>query len=78
MKVEKVVGPDSIPVEIWKTLGGEGLDLLADLFNVIFETATMPHDWRQSTIILLYKSKGDVQDCNNYWGIKLLSHTMKL
>ena len=24
------------------------------------------------------KDKGDVQDCNNYRGIKLLSHTMKL
>jgi len=78
IKIEKAVGPDSILVEIWKTLDGEDLDWLTDLFNVIFKTATMPHDWRQSTIISLYKSKGDVQDCNNYRAIKLLSHTMKL
>ena len=26
----------------------------------------------------LYKNKGDIQDCPNYRGIKLMSHTMKL
>ena len=26
----------------------------------------------------LFKGKGDVMECNNYRGIKLMSHTMKL
>lgn len=38
----------------------------------------MPAQWRKSTIIPIYKNKGDVQDCANYRGIKLMSHTMKL
>jgi len=38
----------------------------------------MPNEWRISTVIPLYKDKVDIQDCNNYRGIKLLSHTMKL
>jgi len=38
----------------------------------------MPEEWRSSTVIPLYKNKCDIQDCNNYRGIKLLSHTMKL
>jgi len=38
----------------------------------------MPNEWRTSIVIPLYKDKGDIQDCNNYRGIKLLSHTMKL
>ena len=35
-------------------------------------------EWRESTIVPIYKDKGDIQDCNNYRGIKLMSHTLKL
>ena len=65
-------------MEVWKCLSEEGLEWLTDLFNVIFRTAKMPEEWRSSTVIPLYKNKGDIQDCNNFRGIKLLSHTMKL
>jgi len=50
---------------------------LTELFNVIFRTLKIPNEWRTSAVIPLYKEKGDVQDCNNYQGIKLLSHIMK-
>ena len=33
---------------------------------------------RESWVVPLYKGKGDAQECKNYRGIKLLSHTMKL
>jgi len=41
-------------------------------------TAKMHRKWRSSVVIPLYKNKGDIQDCNNFRGIKLLNHTMKL
>ena len=34
----------------------------------------MPSEWRRSTLISIYKNKGDIQDCTNYSGIKLLNH----
>jgi len=70
----KAEGPDQIPVEVWKCLGEEGLEWLMELFNVIFRTAKMPREWRSSTVIPRYKNKRDIQDCNNFRGIKLLSH----
>ena len=29
-------------------------------------------------MIPIYKEKGDIQDCGNYRGIKLMSHTVKI
>jgi len=78
MKVGKTVGPDGIPVEIWRSLGEVGIEWLIKFFNVIFKTVKMPQEWRHTTIIPLYKNKGDVQNCNNYRGNKLVSRTMKL
>ncbi|KAF3656754.1 putative U-box domain-containing protein 34-like [Capsicum annuum] len=74
----RVMGQDGIPVDFWKYAGGAGFRWLMDLFNGIFKTARMPEAWRWSTMIPLYKNKGDIQSCNNYRGIKLLSHTMKI
>ena len=38
----------------------------------------MSDDWRNSTLVPIYKNKGDIRNCANYRGIKLKSHTMKL
>ena len=78
MTTSKVVGPDLVPVEVWKCLGDVGVDWLMEIFNSISRAGKMPSEWRTSTGIPLYKNKGDNQDCNNYRGIKLLSHMMKL
>ncbi|KAG5608727.1 hypothetical protein H5410_020008 [Solanum commersonii] len=74
----RATGPDEIPVEFWKSMDKAGIEWLTGLFNVIFKTAKMPDEWRWSTMVPLYKNKGDIQNCNNYRGIKLLSHTMKI
>ena len=78
MKNGKAVGPDGIPAEAWKALGEEGIDLLWDLFEKIYEQEEIPDEWRKSFIVPIFKGKGDIQDCNNYRGIKLMSHTMKI
>ena len=31
-----------------------------------------------SILVLIYKNKGDIESCNNYRSIKLMSHAMKL
>ncbi|GJZ77843.1 retrovirus-related pol polyprotein LINE-1 [Tanacetum coccineum] len=74
----KVVGPDQIPIEAWRNLGDEGIFWLTSLFDKIFTSTKMPKEWRLSDVIPILKNKSDAQVCNNYRGIKLLSHTMKL
>ncbi|KAL5181119.1 LINE-1 retrotransposable element ORF2 protein [Glycine soja] len=74
----KAVGPDNIPIKVWKTLGDRGLEWLTKLFNEIMRSKRMPEEWRRSTLVPIYKNKGDIQNCANYRGIKLMSHTMKL
>ena len=78
MKNGKATGMDGIPVEVWKCLGEEGIDMLWDMMQGIYEQETIPTEWRDSVIIPIYKEKGDIQDSENYRGIKLMSHTMKI
>ena len=52
--------------------------MLWDLMKGIYEQEKKPTEWRDSVIIHIYKEKGDIQDCANYRGIKLMSHTMKM
>jgi len=57
MKSGKAVGLDSIPVEVWKYLGEDGVAWLTDFFDVISNTAKMPHEWRHSVITPCTRTK---------------------
>ena len=78
MKVGKAVGPDNIPIEAWIGLGEIAVDFLTTVFNKILESEKMPDEWRNSVLVPIFKNKGDMQNCSNYRGIKLINHSMKL
>uniref|UniRef100_A0A8I7BIV4 Reverse transcriptase domain-containing protein n=1 Tax=Hordeum vulgare subsp. vulgare TaxID=112509 RepID=A0A8I7BIV4_HORVV len=78
MKVGKAMGPDGIPIEVWRGLGDIAIVWLTKLFNLIFRSNKMPEEWRRSILVPIFKNKGDVQSCTNYRRIKRMSHTMKL
>ena len=77
MKGGKAMGPNGIPIEVWRCLGDRAIVWLTKLFNLIFRSNKMTEEWR-SILVTIFKNKGDVQNCTNYRGIKLMSHTMKL
>ena len=77
MKKGKAVGPDELPIEVWKCIGMMGIEFLMRLFNRLLMGERIPEEWR-SVLIPIYKNKGDAQCCGNYRGIKLMSHTMKV
>ena len=78
MKKGKAVGPDELPVEVWKCMGKMGIEFLTRLYNRLLMGERMPEEWRRSVLIPIYKNKEDAQCCGNYRGIKLMSHTMKV
>jgi len=57
MKSGKAIGPNLIPVKIWKCLGEVGLDWLTELFNVIFRTVKIPNEWKTSTVSCFIRTR---------------------
>ena len=53
------------------------MKFLTRLFNSILRTEEMLREWR-SILVPIFKNKEDVQNCSNYRGIMLMSHSMKL
>ena len=78
MKKGKAQGPDDIPVEVCIALRNKSVEFLVNFFNSLLQGEMMPDEWRRSVLVPLYKGKGDIKECGNYWGIKLMSHSMKL
>ena len=49
----------SLPAEIFKALGDNVCIHLKNLFDRIWETSTVPHDFRDALLVNLYKNKGN-------------------
>ena len=45
MKRGKAMGPDGIPIEVWRCLGDRAIVWLTKLFNLIFRSNKMPEEW---------------------------------
>jgi len=56
----------------------EGIDIVWDLMQEIYEQEKMPTEWRDIVIVPICREKGDTEDCGNYTGIKVMSHTMTI
>ena len=78
MKNGKATGPDNLPVEVGKTLGRTEVNVVKEAFNKITDEEKIPGIWRKSILIPIFKNKGDIMNCGNYRGIKLMCHSMKL
>ena len=80
MKSGKAPGIDGVGADIFKQLmkKSEICDLITVFFNKMFETGTVPKNWGEGIITMLYKGKGDKQDTDNYRGITLLNVVSKI
>ena len=77
LKKGKSAGVDNIPSELVQAGGEAMIDMLLIICNKIWQTGEWPTPWTQSLIITLPK-KGNLQLCQNYRTISLISHPSKV
>ena len=77
LKCGKSAGVDNVPAELLKHGGEATIDILTAICNKIWQTGEWPTTWTQSLIIVLPK-KGNLQLCQNYRTISLISHASKI
>ena len=77
LKNGKSAGVDSIPAKLVQAGGEAMIDILTTICNKIWKTGEWPTTWTQSLVITLPK-KGNLQLCQNYRTISLISHPSKV
>ena len=69
----KAPGADAIPAEVYKAGGGGGglpmTDKLTELFYCMWRKEAIPQEFKDASIIHLYKRKGNPQVCDNHRSI---------
>jgi len=77
LKKGKSAGVDNIPAELIQGGGETAITILTQICNKIWETGEWPTSWTKSLVITLPK-KGNLQQCQNYRTISLISHPSKV
>ena len=77
MRKRKSPGVDNIPAELVQAGGEDVITAFTTICNKIWQTGGWPTPWTQSLVITLPK-KGNLQQCQNYRTISLISHPSKV
>ena len=77
MKTAKSPGTYNICIEPLKTDVTTAGNVFTDLFSDIRTTNEIPRDWNKGLIVKIPK-KGDLQNCDNWRGLTLLSIPSKI
>ena len=77
LKMGKSAGVDNVPAELVQPGGEAIIDTLTTICIKIWKTGEWPISWTHSVVIKLTK-KGNLQLCQNYRTISLISHPSKV
>ena len=69
----KAPGSDAKPAEIYKAGETPVAKKTTELFHIMWRKEAIPQEFKDATIIHLFKRKGNPQMCDNHRGISLLS-----
>ena len=74
----KAPGSDAIPAEIYKAGGHPVAEKLTELFHIMWRKEAIPQEFKDATIIHLFRRKGNPQVCDNHRGFSVLSIAGKI
>ena len=74
----KAPGSDAIPAEIYTAGGPPVAEKLTELFHIMWRKEAISQEFKDATIIHLFKRKGNPQVCDNHRGISLLTIAGKI
>ena len=77
LKKRKSAGVDNVPAELVQAGGEDVITAFTTICNKIWQTGEWPTPWTQSLVITL-PMKGNLQQCQNYRTISLISHPDKV
>lgn len=77
LKLNKTPGTDGVSAEMIKLIGEEGVKIVHNICNKVWQSRQWPKDWTNSAFIPIHK-KGSTQKCQNYRTISLTSHASKI
>ena len=49
-----------------------------EVLREVWRSEKILEEWTRSVIVPIFKNKGDILDCKQYRGIKLLEHGLKV
>nr|VZI18049.1 unnamed protein product [Spirometra erinaceieuropaei] len=74
----KAPGSDVVPAEFYEHGGSQLMDHLTALFQEMWRQGEVPQDFKDATIVHLYKRRRSRQVCDNHRGISLLNVAGKI
>ena len=74
----KAPGLDAVLAEIYKEGGHSVAEKLRELFHIMWKKEAIPQEFKDATIIHLFKRKGNPHVCDNHRDISLLLITGKI
>ena len=78
LKKGKSAGVDNIPADLVQAGGEDVIITLTTICNKIWQTEEWPTPCTQSIIVITLPKKGNLQQCQNYRTISLISHPSKV
>jgi hypothetical protein len=77
MRDKKATGDDDVPGDVLKLLGEDGLGIMTQLINNIYETGEWPKDFTEVPVIA-FKKKPKATKCNDHCTVTVIAHTAKI